>query len=770
MRIKGITFKLLIPVLGTLLAALSCIFIIADRQLMNIIDKSQNQIYEKSLQILWDELNRSYTRLQQTGLVDAYEDDFQERVLSRFEESYYNDGNLVYPFILDSRGHLMLHPVRQGGELIENYGWVETMIKEKEGSFVRLYEGDPKWYLFREFEPWEWTLCYTVPLSVKYADVSSFRRIFLIILCAATVLIVVLISVLMIRFIRPIQSLATAARRISDGGPGQEIAVSSRDEIGDLAGSFNDMQAAINRKIGDLNREILERKRIEDELIKAQVLISNIIESMPSALIGLNPEGRVTQWNGSAERMTGISKSEASGRPFLDVFPPQGDDEQNLFEAMKSGEIRYASGRERIINGQKAIVDITIYPLDNERVQGAVIRIDDVTERTLLKEKLDHSQKMDAIGQLAGGVAHDFNNMLAGISGAASLLKPICKENETAESFIKLILEASERASALTAQLLAFGRKGSLEISSIDIREVLDETLSLLERTIDRGISIRREGEPASPRLMGNFSAVQNSLMNLAINASHAMPEGGTLTFSVVNRSLNQEFCMHSPFELTPGNFIVVRVEDTGCGIPPEHLDRIFEPFFTTKGKGKGTGLGLASVYANLRDHKGAVSVESRIDRGTAFSLYFPCSAAPARKKEPVKKNERKGSGTILLVDDEEMIRFTVKAQLETIGYAVITASDGKEALDIWEAENKKLVLIISDMIMPEMSGRELFLELKKRNSPCPFLIMSGYTRDENLHELISKGLGGFIQKPFTHNELIEHLERALHPSERPYQ
>jgi PAS domain S-box-containing protein len=600
--------------------------------------------------------------------------------------------------------------------------------------------------------------------------VRIFRRSFLIILTVVTVFILLLITVLMIRFTNPIKSLAAAAKRISEGDLEQDIPVSSRDEVGELAGSFNDMQDSIHRKIGDLNREILERKRVEKELKKAQSLVSNIIDSMPSALIGLDSDGKVTHWNSSAEGMTGISGSEAFGRLISELMPLEEGEIKNIFEAMKSGETRYDSGMVRLDKGQTIIEDITIYPLNSESVQGAVIRIDDVTERTLLEEKLVHSQKMDAIGQLAGGVAHDFNNMLAGISGAASLLKPICADVDKADSFIDLILEASERASDLTAKLLAFGRKGGLDTSSIDIREVLDETLSLLERTIDKSIHILREGSLEHPFIMGNFTAVQNSLMNLAINASHAMDGGGSLTFSVTNRYLDHEFCLLSPFELSPGEFIGLRVEDTGCGIPQEHLDRIFDPFFTTKEKGKGTGLGLASVYAAVRDHGGAIQVESHMGKGTAFTLYLPCTERSALTREKVMDTDSTGSGTILLVDDEEMIRFTVRAQLEAIGYSVFTASDGREALEIWEREKDRLSLIVSDMIMPEMSGKELFLELIKRNLSCPFTIMSGYTRDENLHELTRQGLAGFIQKPFTHNELVEHLERALHPPGEPHQ
>ena len=761
---KGITLKLLIPVLGTLLISLLSLFFIADRQLQNIIDKSQNQIYEKSLQVLWDELNRSYIRLRQTGLVEAYEKDFQERVISRFEDTYYNNGNLVYPLILNRDGFVVLHPVRQGENMIDLYPWFKTMIDQREGSFIRTYEGEPKWCLFREFVPWGWIICYTVPLSEKYADVRSFRSIFLLILGAITAVIILLISFVMIRFTRPIQSLAVAARRISEGNLEQEIPVLSGDEIGDLAGSFNDMQDSINRKIGDLNREIVERKRVEDELKKAQSLVSNIIDSMPSSLIGVDPEGRVTHWNSSAEAMTGVPGSEARGRFLYDVVPSRKRDKQNLFEAMEKGEVSYISGQVRQKGEKTFIEDITVYPLGRKAAQGAVIRIDDVTEKTLLEEKLAHSQKMDAIGQLAAGVAHDFNNMLAGISGAASLLKPICTDVEKAESFINLILEASERASGLTARLLAFGRKGSLEISSIDIREVLDDTVSLLERTIDKSIVIRKEEDAENPFLMANFTAVQNSLMNLAINASHAMPLGGSLTFSVKNCYLDKEFCMHSPFEIEPGDYISLGVEDSGSGIPSEYLDRIYDPFFTTKGKGKGTGLGLASVYAAVRDHGGAIEVKSQVKKGTAFTLYFPCTAPPSEARAAVSDEESEGSGTILLVDDEEMIRFTVRAQLEAIGYSVITAPDGREALEMWESEKENISLIISDMIMPEMSGRELFHELMRRNSSCPFIIMSGYTRDENLHEMISQGLSGFMQKPFTHNELVEHLQKALNP------
>ncbi|MDA3811485.1 MAG: response regulator [Spirochaetaceae bacterium] len=393
----------------------------------------------------------------------------------------------------------------------------------------------------------------------------------------------------------------------------------------------------------------------------------------------------------------------------------------------------------------------------------------DITERKKAEEamresekKLRQSQKMDAIGQLAGGVAHDFNNMLSGIMGAAQLLKlPKRNLDEKGLKFIEMILDASTRAADLNTKLLAFGRKGKITSTSIDIHKIVDDTLVLLNRTIDKKIKISVSKNAENSLVTGDNSALQNSLLNLGINASHAMPDGGEFRIETRNIILNENYCNSSSFEISEGNYIEIEVRDTGCGIPPENIKKLFEPFFTTKKQGKGTGLGLASVYRTIQNHHGAINVYSEMGTGTVFHLYIPCSDEAVNNVQ-TEESVLAGVGQILIVDDEELIRVTGKYLLEELGYTVLLAENGLEAVEIFKRKNSEIDLVIMDMIMPQMNGSEAFNKLREIDKNCKVIISSGFTKDENLDELKKSGLAGFIQKPFRDYELSKLIAKVL--------
>ncbi|MBI9098107.1 MAG: DUF3365 domain-containing protein [Spirochaetaceae bacterium] len=393
----------------------------------------------------------------------------------------------------------------------------------------------------------------------------------------------------------------------------------------------------------------------------------------------------------------------------------------------------------------------------------------DITERKktekairVSEERLRQSQKMDAIGQLAGGIAHDFNNMLSGIMNAAQLLKgPKRNLDEKGLKFVEMILDASMRAADLNTKLLAFGRKVKITSTPIDIHTIVDDTIILLNRTIDKRINISVSKNAEDSIVMGDNSALQNSLLNLGINASHAMPDGGDLRIETRNIILNENYCHSSSFEISAGKYIEIEVRDTGCGISPENLKKIFEPFFTTREPGKGTGLGLTSVYGTIINHHGAINVYSDMGRGTVFHLYIPCSDE-AVKNVRSEESVLSGVGQILLVDDEELIRVTGKYSLEEMGYTVLLAENGLEAVEIFKSKNSEIDLVIIDMIMPHMNGSEAFYKMRKIDKNCKVIISSGFTKDENLDELKKSGLAGFIEKPFRDYELSKLITEVL--------
>lgn len=399
---------------------------------------------------------------------------------------------------------------------------------------------------------------------------------------------------------------------------------------------------------------------------------------------------------------------------------------------------------------------------EEEKAQTILISIEDITKTKLLEKQLSQSQKLDAIGQLAGGVAHDFNNMLSGILGAADLLASINPAlDEKSKKLLNLIIETSNRSADLTNKLLTFARKNERKDEIIDMHGVIDDAVAILERSIDKKILIEVNKRAPHSNIMGDKSIFQNVIMNLGINASHAMPHGGRITISTRTVQLDNTYCSNSPFEMTPGPFVQIDVEDTGTGIALENMSKIFEPFFTTKEVGKGTGLGLSAVYGTINSYGGAITVYSELCVGTVFHIFLPLSDGEIDVSAE-ESHLFKGSGTILLVDDEEIIRVTSSLMLEELGYTVIVAENGVNALDMFTEKYKEIDLVITDMVMPEMDGTELYEKLREIDDQCKVVISSGFTKSESLGSIQADGIVGFIKKPFRYDELCDLMKQVF--------
>ena len=418
-------------------------------------------------------------------------------------------------------------------------------------------------------------------------------------------------------------------------------------------------------------------------------------------------------------------------------------------------------------------VEVTLKSIiiDDQKCVVAVVR--DITERKLaeeerarLTEQLHQGHKMDALGQLAGGVAHDFNNMLNGIMGAAELIRLKQDDTESVDEYVDLIIKSSEKAGNLTKQLLTFSRKAKKSSSDIDVGLIVNETVSLLKRTINKAVEIKVEKLAEKTNIVGDDYLIQNCLINMGINAEHAMPGGGVLKFTLENVFLDKNYCSLSPFNLYPGEYLKVSVADTGEGMTPEIVMHIFEPFFTTKDQGKGTGLGLAAVHGTIYEHNGAITVYSEENKGTVFHIYLPVSENHTAEKKKTETLVR-GSGTVLLIDDEELIRKVGKSQLEQLGYDVITAENGQIGLDILKEKHGKIDIVILDMIMPVMGGRETFSKIREFDKSVPVLISSGFSREDDLEEMKTQGLEGFLHKPFLIDQLALRLSEAVKKDSR---
>ena len=393
---------------------------------------------------------------------------------------------------------------------------------------------------------------------------------------------------------------------------------------------------------------------------------------------------------------------------------------------------------------------------------GSIGVYTDVSELKKLEAQLQQSQKMEAIGTLAGGIAHDFNNILSGVLGYASLLKKHTPPDSQLAHYAEMIEKSAERGATLAGQLLAFSRKGKRFIQTVEVHQLIDDVVEILKRTLDRKISVRCRKEAHSSAVEGDPGQIQQVLMNLCINAKDAMPEGGRLLLSTKMVELDEAFCRGHD-GLCPGVFLEINVEDNGEGMGDQVKSRLFEPFFTTKEDGKGTGLGLAMVYGTVKGHGGAIKVYSEVGRGSVFKVLLPLKKDSVPISVSVlKKRSALGSGTVLVVDDEDIIRELLGEMLEELGFTVISARDGREALAIYRMQWQEIDVVIVDMIMPGLSGREAFVEMKRINPSVRVILSTGFTKEGAVQETLDEGIAWFIQKPYRLEELSEAMFHAL--------
>jgi nitrogen-specific signal transduction histidine kinase/CheY-like chemotaxis protein len=394
---------------------------------------------------------------------------------------------------------------------------------------------------------------------------------------------------------------------------------------------------------------------------------------------------------------------------------------------------------------------------------------DDITEerrrdeeRRQIEEQLAQSHKLDAIGQLAGGVAHDFNNQLAGIMGFAELLREEVESDAKLLPYVDYILNGTRRSAELTGKLLAFARKGKYQTMPVNLHKVIGEVVSLLKHSVDKRIRIVQDLKAEPPVVLGDPTQLQNAILNLALNARDAMPQGGTLSLRTRNTTLDGDFCRSVTFDVTPGHYICVSVEDTGVGMDEELLKRVFEPFFTTKDEGRGTGMGLASVYGTVTNHRGAVTVRSTPGKGSTFEAFLPAAVEETVAITGGKETTVRGNARILVVDDEETFRDLAVASLKSLGYEVVTCADGVSAVDYYRAASKLIDLVMLDIVMPGMDGRETYNSLREINPDVKAILCSGYSKDGRAQEILDDGAMGFVQKPFRRAELSRLLAGVL--------
>jgi len=555
------------------------------------------------------------------------------------------------------------------------------------------------------------------------------------------------------KMVEPLRQMTQKAIQISEG----EKDLLFEDKISNYW-EFNQLSQAFNYMLANL-KDAEEQSRYKE-----------LLENVDDAVYILDLEGNVLEANEAAYSWLGYTPSQFFELNIADIIPRE--DACSIIDQLGKG-IQDGRPQKIIVETSHTKTDGQLIPVEIHSraisyrgrnvilnaVRDITLRIEAEKEKKLLQSQLLHSQKMEAIGTLAGGIAHDFNNLLMGIQGYMSLMRLQTYPDDPNGEYIQGIENAVKNAANLTNQLLGFARKGKYSLKQTCINDLVINSTKMFTRT-RKEIVTHKQLQDNLWSVRVDPGQIEQVLINLYLNAWHAMPQGGELCIQTENVYLSHHYC--KPFEVPGGNYVKVSVMDTGVGIDEEIIERIFEPFFTTKDVGKGTGLGLASAYGIIKNHNGIIRVYSEKNHGTNFNIYLPSSDLEDPVDAEVNSELLKGKETILLVDDEEGTILVEKLMLEELGYTVFPARSGKQAIKLYSENKAGFDLVALDIIMPEMSGQDTYDELKKINPKVKVLLVSGYSLNKQIEELIGLGCKGYIQKPFDIVQLSQKIREVM--------
>jgi len=534
--------------------------------------------------------------------------------------------------------------------------------------------------------------------------------------------------------------------------------------------SLNRLDLEGKKYIQAIVRDIDERKQAEKMLQESEEKFRRLVSGIPDAVIMTDTEARITFWNEAATKILGYSKDDVVGKKVHEFLIPtdkKEEFEKALDEFQQTGNAPVFGKRIESTLFRKDGVEVPVeFSLSSLKITNqwyAIAIVRDLTDRKLLEEQLLQAQKMEAIGKLAGGIAHDFNNLLTVINGYCEILLHKLKPGDPFYKEIEQIYKAGERAGTLTNQLLAFSRKQIIKPRIVNLNAAIKNTEKMIRRIIGEDIEFRIHLDAKIKNIKIDPAQLDQVIMNIVVNARDAMPKGGKLIVETNNVELKNFPKQHYNF-IKPGQYVVLSISDTGIGMDKETQRHIFEPFFTTKGQGKGTGLGLSTVYGIVKQNRGYITVYSEPGKGTIFKIYFPVAVGEMDSgyQREFPDAGLRGTETILLVEDENNVRELAKGILTEYGYRVLEAGDGEQAIRVAKKHAGEFHLLLTDVIMPRMSGGELALRIKKMNPKVKIIYMSGYTNNAITQHGILKDEIEFIQKPFSPQELLVKVRHVL--------
>jgi len=708
-------------------------------------------------------------------------DDFRASVLS------YRFGKSGYAYMIDKKGNLLVHPKLPKTNVFEMadfpVDFVKDIIKEKKGKITYFWQNPgekkarEKIVLFDYLPEYEWFVVSSGYVEEVFQPLETLRHLFVAAIISLFFFSGVASFLVSGSITRPLERFVARLRTDFPGGESLRMDYSQADELGDLARCFNTFMDSLDRYHGQIRREISDHLATRNALEKSELKFKALFHNSVQFSAILSSKGAVREINRTAVDFSGCKESDIMGRFFWEMVIWTHDAE--LQERIKAS-VRSAAGGETIryettnISGKNEIraIDFSIKPVMDHQgtIRFLIAEGRDITElrqadqeRNTLEKKLLHAQKMEGIGTLAAGVAHDFNNILSGIFGFSQLAKNHLGKPEKAMSDIDQVLQCAERATQLVQQILAFSRKNDQEKKPLQIGFVVKEALKLIRSSLPSTITIQHN-ILSEALVLANPTQIHQVIMNLCTNAYHAMmKDGGVLQVKLEDVSFLENQALPG-LNLLPGNYIKLEVKDSGHGMDAATRERIFDPYFTTKEKDRGTGLGLALVFGIVNGHGGHIEVYSEQGRGTVVQIFFPTAAAG---KKPVKPAEPEQAATgagerIMLVDDDQGIRSSTRAMLEDLGFRVTTHGDGASAFDEFEKTPWDFDLILTDMTMPKMTGDELAKKILALNNDQKIILSTGYSDRIDREKALASGICAYLEKPVAPGLLAETIRMVL--------
>ncbi|MCF8075145.1 MAG: cache domain-containing protein [Desulfotignum sp.] len=693
--------------------------------------------------------------------------DFKDRISSL------TFGETGYSFILNSQGDIVIHPELSGNVIdlkgAKGFPIAREMVRLKKGYLTYWWQNPSethpkeKFIAFDYIPAFDWIVVSSSYTKEVFSSLYEIQKAFLVILAlvflvtgGVTLFVSTTITKPLLEFIRQIEN-----RHPDDWS--SRLDHKRKDEIGKLSASFNRFMDRLESYRQKLVSEIRVRKKAEQR----HGLLAEVIEQSHQPILITDQEGCVQYANQAFESNTGYSKDEIMGKDLIHYITDRQQEGlyRDIWKTLKSGKVWSGHLTNERKNGNIKEEDATILPVkkpDGKIVNYAAI-MRDLTQEKNLERILLQAQKMESVGRLAGGVAHDFNNMLGVILGHTELALLQADEHHELHGDLKEIQKAAKRSADITKQLLAFARKQVISPRQLDLNDTVESMLNMLRRLIGEDIDLvwKPAAHPWTVKM--DPSQIDQILVNLCINGRDAITGVGKLTIETGKKSFNEEYCCEHP-GFIPGDFVLLAVSDNGCGMDKEILDNLFEPFFTTKDVGKGTGLGLATIFGIVKQNNGFINVYSEPGQGSTFKIYLPRFAADkdTEKAVPDKKAAAGETETILLVEDEPSILRMTRMMLEKKGYTVLSAATPTEAMEKAKNHSGSIDLLMTDVIMPEMNGRDLADQITALYPGIRLLFMSGYTANIIAHHGVLDDEVSFIQKPFSMVDLAEKLWEVL--------